>query len=102
MCDFSQMPKGFFVYGSERNDAGDRVHEMLENRRFSPTPEEFEALIAKVKSWREIHEMDGKEAEANGDEHLAGSCRRVVGEIDVVLATWRARWRKMRDEQVTA
>lgn len=98
MADFTVMPKGFFVYGYERNAVGGGVHEMLEDRRFTPTPEEFATMVAKAQSWRETHELDGKFAEQTNDDWLAGSCRRVVAEIDQTLETWRARWREMSEK----
>lgn len=99
MCDFSEMPKGFYVTASERREVGTRVHEAISDHTiYRPTSAQFADEVAKAQRWRDDHEADAKCADSEGDTHLASACRRVVQEVDAVLDVWRQRWREMQSK----
>lgn len=88
------IPNGFYITAYEQRCLGINVNDTIsDNAKFvPPSYEEFKTRVAKGYNWREIHEIDGKYAELNGDGILAELCRSIVNEVDEVISIWKARW----------
>lgn len=93
---FEDMPEGFYVYGSERCDLGQRVNEMMHDVRYTPSVREFTDLIQNAQRLRAEKEENLKRAEAEGDDYLTYAYRTSIEEIDTALGILRKRWRGMR------
>ncbi len=90
------MNRGFYITAQEMREVGIRVHDNISDHTVfrPPSCTAFFDRFEIARRYRADHLYDGKFAEQTGDSQLAAACRRVVDEIDAVIAIWRARWRE--------
>lgn len=89
-----QIPQGFFITAAEQREVGMNINDSISDHAVF-TPPSFEAFVERAKKaqeWREIHAVDGRYAETQGDTYLVDACRRVVADVDAVFAIWKNRW----------